>query len=158
MALWVAALAAKAGIGARISCKLGGKMDKLHGAPIQLTEAYVKTLSDGRYFNLSDMGRGFRNVGLTALLVVGNVNIIVCSKRAQAMDDGFFRMVGLRYDMLRYVAVKSSQHFKGWWKDHCSGIVPCDSPGIHCANLKVFDFKNTNTDYFPLADGKWDGE
>ncbi len=150
--------AIRAGVGARISCKLGGKMDNLHGEPIELTDAYVKTITDGRYMNLSPMGRGMRNIGLTVLLEVGNVNVIVTCGRSQAMDDGFFRMVGLRYDMLRYVAVKSSQHFKGWWKDHCSGIVPCDSPGIHCADLKVFDFKYTNTNYFPLQDAKWDGE
>ena len=155
----VAALAAKAGVGAKITCRLGGKTDNLHGEPIELTDAYVKCISDGRFLGLSPMGGGsICNAGLTALLVVGNVNIIVTSVRGQAMDDGFFRVVGLRHDLLRYAAVKSSQHFKGWWKDYCSGIVPCDSPGIHCADLHVFDFKFTNTGYFPLADAKWDGE
>lgn len=147
--------AIKAGVGARISCKLGGKRDNLHGEPIALKDAYIRSICDGSYMNLSPMGRGPRNIGLTVLLVVGNVNVIVTCGRAQAMDDGFFRMVGLRYDLLRYVAVKSSQHFKGWWKDHCSGIVPCDSPGIHCADLKVFDFQFTDTSYFPLQDAQW---
>jgi len=155
----VAAMAAKAGVGAKITCKLGGKTDSLHGEPIQLTDAYVKCISDGRFLGLSPMGGGgICNAGLTALLVVGNVNIVVTSIRGQAMDDGFFRVVGLRHDLLRYVAVKSSQHFKGWWKDYSSGIVACDSPGIHCADLHVFDFKFTNTGYFPLADTKWAGE
>ena len=152
----VVAQAVKAGVGAKISCKLGGKMDNLHGEPIELTDAYVRTITDGSYMNLSPMGRGPRNIGMTVLLVVGNVNVIVTCGRSQAMDDGFFRMVGLRHDLLQYVAVKSSQHFKGWWKDYCSGIVPCDSPGIHCADLHVFDFKFTNTGYFPLADATWE--
>ena len=155
----VAAMAAKAGVGAKITCKLGGKTDTLHGESIELVDAYVKCISDGRFLGLSPMGGGgICNAGLTALLVVGNVNIIVTSIRGQAMDDGFFRVVGLRHDLLRYVAVKSSQHFKGWWKNYCSGIVACDSPGIHCADLHVFDFKFTNTGYFPLADAKCDGE
>lgn len=152
----VAALAEKAGVGAKITCKLGGKTDTLHGEPIVLTDAYVKCISDGKFLGLSPMGGGgICNAGLTALLVVGNVNIVVTSIRGQAMDDGFFRVVGLRHDLLRYVAVKSSQHFKGWWKHYCSGIVACDSPGIHCADLRVFDFKHTHTDYFPLADAAW---
>ena len=155
----VAAMAAKAGVGAKITCKLGGKTDSLHGEPIELVDAYVKCISDGQFLLLSPMGGGsISRAGLTALLVVGNVNIIVTSIRGQAMDDGLFRTVGLRYDLLRYAAVKSSQHFKGWWKDHCSGIVPCDSPGIHCADLHVFDFKYTNTNYFPLTDATWNGE
>ena len=155
----VAAMAAKAGVGAKLTCKLGGKTDSLHGEPIQLTDAYVKCISDGKFLGLSPMGGGgICSAGLTALLVVGNVNIVVTSIRGQAMDDGFFRVVGLRHDLLRYVAVKSSQHFKGWWKDYSSGIVACDSPGIHCADLHVFDFKFTNTGYFPLADAQWSGE
>ncbi len=155
----VAAMAAKAGVGAKITCKLGGKTDNLHGEPIELVDAYVKCISDGRFLGLSPMGGGgICNAGLTALLVVGNVNIIVTSIRGQAMDDGFFRVVGLRHDLLRYVAVKSSQHFKGWWKNYSSGMVACDSPGIHCADLHVFDFKFTNTGYFPLADAQWAAE
>jgi microcystin degradation protein MlrC len=154
----VALLASKAGVGAKISCKLGGKIDDLHGEPIEITDAYVKCISDGKYISLSPMGRGtMRNAGLTVLLVVGNVNIVVSSIRGQAMDDGLFRVVGLRHDLLTYAAVKSSQHFKGWWKDHCSGIVACDSPGIHCADLTTFDFKHANTAYFPLQDAMWEG-
>jgi microcystin degradation protein MlrC len=153
----VAAMAAKAGVGAKITCKLGGKTDNLHGEPIELTDAYVKCISDGKYLGLSPMGGGsVKHAGLTVLLVVGNVSIVVISARAQAMDDGYFRLVGLRHDLLKYAAIKSAQHFKGWWMGRCSGIVPCDSPGIHCADLHVFDFKYTNTNYFPLADTVWE--
>lgn len=155
----VAQLAAKAGVGAKISCKLGGKMDNLHGEPIALTDAYVKCISDGRFRSLTKVGGGgIRNAGLTVLLVVGNVNVVVHSIRGQAMDDGFLRTVGLRYDLLKYVGLKSSQHFKDWWKDHCSAIVACDSPGIHSSDLSVFDFKHTNTGYFPLQDAAWEDE
>lgn len=152
----VALLASKAGVGATISCKLGGKIDDLHGEPIEIKDAYVKCISDGKYLSLSAMGGGaIRNAGLSALLVAGNVNIVVTSIRGQAMDDGLLRIVGLRYDLQKYVALKSAQHFKGWWKDNCSGIVACDSPGIHCADLTRFDFKYANTSYFPLQEAEW---
>lgn len=154
----VAELAHKVGVGATIHCKLGGKTDGLHGEPIELESAYVKTLSDGIATNQSPMRSGSTLAyGPTALLLVGNVSIVVVSKRAQAMDDAMLRVAGLRYDLLKLVAVKSSQHFRGWWADKCSGIVACDSPGIHCADLNVFDFKNTNTNYFPLGDAQWNG-
>ncbi|MBR4864233.1 MAG: M81 family metallopeptidase [Oscillospiraceae bacterium] len=152
----VAAQAAKAGIGAKIDCMLGAKMDKLHGEPLELKGAYVKTISDGVFINQSPMGGGGRtNLGLTVCLEVGNVCVIVGSNRTQPMDDGVFRVAGLRWDLLKYVALKSSQHFKGWWLERAGGIVPCDSPGIHCADLKVFNFENTNTTYFPLGDPEW---
>lgn len=152
----VAKQAAEAGVGATIQCKLGGKLDELHGEPIELT-AYVRCISDGWYVQQSPMGFGaMRDAGLTACLVVGNVSIIVTSVRGQAMDDGLLRIGGLQYTLLSYVAVKSSQHFKGWWADKCSGIVPCESPGINSADLTVFDFRYTNKNFFPLQEATWD--
>ena len=131
-------------------------MDNLHGEPVKLTGAYVKSISDGKAINYAKMHYGaIRNIGKTVCLVVGNVSIVVGSARTQPMDDSAFRLGGLRYDLLDIVALKSSQHFKGWWAERASGIVPCDSPGIHCADLTVFDFKNTNTKYYPLEDAQW---
>ena len=153
----VAKQAAAAGVGATIDCVLGAKTDKLHGEPLELKGAYVKLISDGVWINQSPMGGGGRsNIGLTACLQVGNVSIVVASNRSQPMDDGALRVAGMRWDLLKYVGVKSSQHFKGWWLERAGGIVPCDSPGIHCADLKIFNFENTNTTYFPLGDPSWE--
>ena len=151
----VAQQAAMAGVGATISCRLGGKTDPLHGQPLEL-EAYVKTISDGTFINHSPMGGGNTSrIGLSACLQVGNVNIVVGSIRTQPMDDGVFRIAGLRWDLLRIVGVKSSQHFKGWWAQRAGGIVACDPPGVHRADLTIFNFRNTNTNVFPLADVAW---
>ena len=134
-------------------------MDSLHGEPIELTDAYVKSISDGKAINYAKMHYGaMRNIGIAVCLVVDNVSIVVGSIRTQPMDDAAFRVGGLRYDLLKLVALKSSQHFKGWWSTHSSGIVPCDSPGIHCSDLSAFDFKNTNTNCFPLQDVDWSME
>lgn len=153
----VAQQAAKAGVGATISCRLGGKMDSHHGEPIELKEAYVKAISDGTYVNQSSKGGGNTvRLGLSVNLVVGNVNIVVASGRTQAMDDGPLRMVGVSRDLVKIVAVKSSQHFKAWWTDRSRGIVSCDSPGIHSSDLTVFDFKHSNPNYFPFVDAVWE--
>jgi len=152
-----AEIAAKAGVGSRISCLLGGKMDNLHGEPVELKNAYVKCISDGVFVNQSPKGGGNTvYLGTSACLVVDNVQIVVVSDRDQAMDDGLLRVVGISKDLMKIVAVKSSQHFKAWWADRCRGMVPCDSPGIHCADLRAFDFSYANTSYFPLQDAVWE--
>ena len=154
----VARQAADAGVGATITCRLGGKMDDLHGAPLEL-EAYVKTVSDGTFINHSPMGGGNTSrIGLAVCLVVGNVSIVVGSTRTQPMDDGVFRVAGLRWDLLRIIGIKSSQHFKGWWAQRAGGIIACDPPGVHCADLTGFDFRFTNTAYYPLSAPVWDAE
>ena len=145
-----------AGVGSRIDCLLGGKTDEFHGAPIELKDAYVKTISDGIYINKNPMGfGGKRNMGPTVLLQVGNVGIVVGTNRQQTLDDGPFRVVGIDWQDMRILALKSAQHFKGWWTGRAKTIIPCDSPGIQCADLTVFDYKYANTSYFPLGDPEW---
>ena len=147
----VAEMAAKAGVGAYIDCLVGGKTDNLHGEPIELKNAYVKCVSDGAYITKSIMGRGAkRTYGTTVCLEVGNVSVIVGSRRVQTIDDNPFICAGVDWTQKQILALKSTHHFKGWWKDQVKTIIPCDSPGIHSADLSVFDFKNTNKDFYPL--------
>ena len=153
----VAQLAAKAGVGSTISCLLGAKTDKLHGEPIEIKDAYVKAICDGRFINRSPMGGGGEtNLRLSVRLIVGNVNIVVSSLPRQTMDKGPFEMVGINYQEMRYLGLKSSQHFKGWWKDHAAAIVTCDPPGIHCGDFNTFDFQYPHPDHFPFCDPQWE--
>ena len=62
----------------------------------------------------------------------------------------------LSYEEMDVVALKSSQHFKGWWTGRAQTIISCDSPGIQGADLTAFDYKYANTGYFPLGDPTWE--
>lgn len=144
-----------AGIGSKIRCVLGAKADQLHGEPILIEEAYVKTISDGRYITKSPMGAGSKaTLGPSVLLQVGNVSICVSTSRRQTLDCNAFEILGINYQDMHLLGLKSSQHFKAWWKDRAK-IVTCDPPGIHCSDLSVFKFENANTSYFPLQDAQW---
>ena len=37
-----------------------------------------------------------------------------------------------------------------------NAIIPCDSPGIHSADLPSFDFKKLNKNVFPFCDAAWE--
>lgn len=152
----VAEQAAKAGVGATISCYLGAKNDNLHGEPIFLEKAYVKAISDGHFIRKNPMGKGAHTYLRTmAHLVVGNVHIAVGSVRTQTMDDGPFISVGIDWREMKILGLKSTLHFRGWWADQVDTIIPCNSPGIHTSDLTKFQFKNANTSYFPLGDPEW---
>jgi microcystin degradation protein MlrC len=151
--------AKKAGVGARIACRIGGKTDKIHGTPVEIPDAYVKCVSDGVFYLKSPMRLGGRScLGTTACLEVGNVSIIVASFRTQTFDDGPFHCAGVDWTQKKIVALKSSQHFKGWWADKVPMIIPCDSPGLQCADLTTFDFKMVDTTCFPLGDPQWSAD
>ena len=53
---------------------------------------------------------------------------------------------------MKIIALKSSQHFKGWWKGRADAIIPCESPGIHSADLSCFDFRYLDKSFYPFAD------
>ena len=153
----VAQQAADAGIGAHISCRLGGKTDKIHGEPIEIKDAYVRSVCDGEFIRRPPMGGGVRTrLGLTACLVVGNVSIVVAGNRSQTFDDGPFRIAGIDWQNQRILALKSSLHFRAWWSDKVRGIVPCNSPGIHSADLTTIPMKNADTSYYPLGSPVWE--
>ena len=146
-------LAVAAGVGNHISCLLGGKTDQLHGKPIELKDAYVKAISDGSFTQKSPMGKGEKvKLGTTVLLICGNVYVIVSKSRLQPKDDGPFETVGIDWSQMRILALKSTQHFKGWWENHAKTIIPCDSPGIHSANLHSFDYKKVDMNKYPFKD------
>ncbi len=146
----VAEQAAQAGVGATIHCRLGGKHIPINGEPLEL-DAYVKTVSDGRSFRKSPMGKGRPyDLGTTVCLQVGKVQIVVGSARRQTFDDAPFILGGVDWQQARLLGLKSSQHFKGWWADKVHTIIPADPPGVVSGDLKNLPLKHIPKDYYPL--------
>jgi microcystin degradation protein MlrC len=91
-----------AGVGSYISCKLGGKTDKLHGEPLNIEKAYVKCISDGTFIKESPMGAGaLQNIGPVVRLEIVNVSVVVGTGRIQTMDAGPFACAGVDWRKMR---------------------------------------------------------
>jgi len=139
-----------AGVGAKIKVKIGGFTDALHGAPIE-TEAYVKVLSDGQFILKNPMGAGrLVNLGLMVRFVIGNVDVLVGSRREQTLDDGTFELHGIDVRKMRVVGIKSQQHFRGGFKHIAGTIIRTDTPGLTTSNLWDLPFKKIQRPIWPL--------
>ena len=91
-----------AGVGSKINCLLGGKTDRLHGEPLELQQAVVRTISDGVYVKKNPMGAGgIAKLGPTVLLQVSNVSIVVTGSRRQVLDDAPYRIVGIDWQDIK---------------------------------------------------------
>lgn len=140
----------RAGVGATIDVRLGGKTDDLHGAPIE-AQAYVKALTDGRFVQQSPMGRGARvDLGRMARLQIGGVDVLVSSVRTQTLDDEVFLLHGIDVRRYKIVALKSSQHFRAGFEPLAARIITADTPGLTTSNLKVFDYRRLPRPIWPL--------
>lgn len=146
----VAAQAHAAGPGTTIDITLGGFTDDLHGPPISAT-AYVKSITDGRFILVNPMGAGSEvNLGKMARLVIGNVDVIVGSNRAQTLDAQLFLLHGIDVRTYRIVALKSHQHFLGGFRDLAGTIIRCDTPGLTTSNLSHLPFEHIRRPIWPI--------
>ncbi|PLR79832.1 MlrC domain protein [Bacillus canaveralius] len=138
------------GIGSLIEIELGGKTDDMHGKPVQV-KAYVKTLTDGQFIQSSPMGRGAKvDFGKSVRLVVGGIDIVVCSKRSQTLDEQIFLLHGIDVTTYKIVALKSSQHFRAGFEPLAHSIISVDSPGLSSFNLASFNHTRLNKPVFPF--------
>ena len=144
------AQAHEAGVGATISVQLGGKTDDLHGSPVE-ADAHVRVLSDGQFNYRGPMMQGVRdNLGLTATLVIGGVEVVVSSQRRQCFDAEMLRIAGVDPTGKRLLILKSAVHFRADFGPLASRIFDADTPGIHRPDLAAFDFQNVRRPIYPL--------
>jgi microcystin degradation protein MlrC len=142
--------AMKAGVGSIIKVELGGKGSKLSGDPVR-GEAYVKSISDGRYTVVSPMGQGTKfDTGPSVGLLIEGVDVAVISGTMQPFDAGQMKLVGFDPRDYRIIVVKSANHFRAWWTDVASLIIDCDPPGIGSNDLWSFAYKEKTQKLYPL--------
>jgi microcystin degradation protein MlrC len=127
----------EAGAGKTITLALGGKSGIAGDAPLE--ENYiVETLSDGRfvapgpYFGGSQM-----NLGPSACLRIGDVRIVVGSRKAQLADQAMFRFVGIEPTRQSVLVNKSSVHFRADFEPIAEKIIICAAPGAMPADTST---------------------
>jgi microcystin degradation protein MlrC len=136
-----------AGVGSVISVRLGAKVDNLHGTPVA-GEAYVKALCDGFFRYSGQMFHGVEDqLGPTATLVVGGVEVVVSSIRRQCFDTELLRIAGINPATRRLIVLKSAVHFRADFGPLASTIFDADTPGVHRPDFGAFQYLNLRPAY-----------
>lgn len=151
----VAEAAHRAGVGARIEVRLGGKHGDLHGEPIELT-GQVRTLTDGRIV-LQHMLKGVRlNLGPSARLRCGGLDVIVTSNPFQTMDAEIFLLHGIDVTRCSVIGLKSSHHFRAGFRHLAGAILTADAPGLTTNQVEVFARTRAGRPLWPRdPDASW---
>jgi microcystin degradation protein MlrC len=124
-----AKMAHEAGVGARVTLALGGKSGIPGDAPYQETFV-VETLSDGKfiasgpYYGGRDM-----DMGPSAALRIGDVRVVVSSRKAQLADQSMYRYVGIEPTEQAILVNKSSVHFRADFEPIAEKLLICAAPG-----------------------------
>ena len=150
-----AALAAKAhelGEGAIFNASFNTQEHQEFSLPFDC-EAKVVKLSDGQYVGRRGVLKNVSaDMGPSALLDLGGIQIIVISNRCQCMDPCQFEMFGLDIAQARTVVVKSRGHFRGGFDEFFKPeqIYEVDCPGLTSPVLANFTWTKLPRPVYPL--------
>ena len=143
-----------AGVGAEITLSLGGKLDMpaigLKGEPRTVT-GRVKLVCDGRYRNLGPMGRGeLADMGPTAVLDTGKVQIVVISDHVEPHDLAAFTAVGIAPERCRYLMLKSRVHWRAGLRSLAHAVVECAGTGVCSSDYALLGLHKVRRPIYPL--------
>jgi microcystin degradation protein MlrC len=132
----------EAGIGARLTLALGGKLFTAGDPPFE-AEFEVTGLSEGRFLCTGPFYGGTNaNLGKTAVLTTAGVSVVVCENRMQAADKEMFRHIGIEPADVPILGLKSAVHFRGDFTDIAETILVVEAPGAFVDNPARNAYRN----------------
>jgi len=130
-------IAHEAGVGARLSMRLGGKLGPVSGDPLDAAVVVRGLLRDARVPGLSGSEDA---LGDCALLAIGGVEVVANARRTQAFSTELFTQFGIDLRARRILVVKSSQHFHAAFSPIAAQVIHVDAPGTLTQDLAALPF------------------
>jgi microcystin degradation protein MlrC len=145
---------AAAGVGAPISLMLGGKLEMpgiaQSGQPRRVS-GRIRLVCDGLYRNQGPMGRGeLGNMGLSAVLDTGKLQIVVISRHVEPHDLAAFTAVGIAPERLKYLMLKSRVHWRAGLRSLAHAVVECAGTGVCTSDYAVLGLHKLRRPIYPL--------
>ena len=148
----VAANAHQLGEGAVFTASFNSQEHQEFSLPFDC-EAKVLKLSDGKFVGRRGVLKNVSaDMGPSALLDLGGIQLVVISHRCQCMDPRQFEMFGLDIAQARVVVVKSRGHFRGGFDEFFKPeqIYEVDCPGLTSPVLANFTWTKLPRPVYPL--------
>jgi microcystin degradation protein MlrC len=142
--------AIKAGAGNQVTLNVGGKVDNLHGIPLEIT-GKVKLISDGKWLGKGPMGAGVSHEnGYTVVIDIDGTLLILTENRVQITDLQLYRSLGIEPKDKQVLAVFSSVHYRAAHGPIAERIIEVDTPGLSSPRLAGYPWQNLKRPIFPL--------
>jgi microcystin degradation protein MlrC len=144
------AAAIETGVRQRVRVKVGGKVDRYHGDPVEI-EGMVRSISDGVYRNIGPMRDGvLDDQGRTAVIDTGGVLVVLTERRMPMWNLQQLRALGIEPMWLRIVVVKAAIAYRAAYVPITHRIIEVDTPGLAAADVRRFDYKRLKRPIYPL--------
>ena len=142
----------RAGVGARLGLRLGGKVGPCSGDPLDV-EAEVVVLRDDALQAAFAQGEPRLPLGRTARLRIGGVDVVANTERQQVFDPRVFTAHGIDPAACRVVVVKSTTHFRNGFEPLAGTIVECETPGSVTTDPSLLNYSRLPRPMAPIDPG-----
>ncbi|HEU5102924.1 MAG TPA: M81 family metallopeptidase [Roseiflexaceae bacterium] len=144
-----------AGVGAELTLPVGGKADRWHGEPVEVSGT-VRALSDGVFAcelpdnHFAAFYGDTIQMGRTAWLRVRGVNVVLTERKTPPFDLAQLRGVGVIPERQKLIVVKSAVAYRAAYMPIAAGVVEMDTAGLCSANLARFPYRHLRRPIVPL--------
>jgi microcystin degradation protein MlrC len=140
-------IAFEAGLGATLPLRLGGKTSPLSGDPL---DARCTVLALQRDMVMTGLAGTPVELGDCARVLADGVQVVLITRRNQAMGTDLFTQLGVDLAALRVVVVKSSQHFHASFAPIARRVIYAAAPGSVTADLNSLPYRKVRRPLWPL--------
>tara|TARA_R110002012_G_scaffold291600_2_gene486193 strand:+ start:104 stop:817 length:714 start_codon:yes stop_codon:yes gene_type:complete len=137
-----------AGIGAEMDVRLGGKIGPMSGDPVDLritVRGIVRVA-------VQHLGTAAMNMGDCVWLESDGLHVVVNTKRTQTFHPEAFENLGLDLSQMKYVVVKSSQHFYDGFAPVAAEVIHLGTPGAITPNFTIVPYTKRDRNYWPKTE------
>src|SRR5918994_1455556 len=142
-----------AGVGSTVTLQVGGRHDRLHGPPVEVTGS-VRLIHEGSFPLAGPMGAGtIASRGRTVVLEIGGrdgIELQLTELRGHPHDLNYFRAFGIEPTERRILVLKSAAHFRAAFEPIATKVIELDAPGISSPNLTTFPYQRLRRPIYPL--------
>ncbi len=134
-----------AGQGQQVHFHVGGKVDRLHGEPVEVS-GKVRLLHDGTYIEpeVRHGGKRTNYMGRTALVELPGQNLLVLnSLRHAPFSLGQLTCLGIEPAKKRLLVVKAAIAYKAAYLPIAGTVIEVDTPGLTAVNPKRLPYRHS---------------
>ncbi|MDR3511673.1 MAG: M81 family metallopeptidase [Caulobacteraceae bacterium] len=142
-------LAFRAGVGARLDMRIGGKAGRLSGQPVD-GEAEVLALDPAAFQTFAGVPVP---MGRAAAVRIEGVEVVLVSQRGQALGVDLFTRLGIDPAAKAIVVVKSSRHYEAEFGKISRRMITVDCAGALQINLANIPYRRVRRPRWPIDPG-----
>lgn len=133
--------------GATLAMRLGGKIGPLSGDPVDVV-CTVKAIQPDLL--MTSLTGAPARMGDAALVDAQGIEIVLTTRRNQAMDTDLFTRMGCDLSTKKVVVVKSAQHFHASFAKVAREIIYVGGKGVASPDWKTLPYKHIKRPKWPL--------